>query len=245
MKNILCLIPARFSSTRFPGKPLVEINGIPMIWHVYEKAIKSGLEHVYVATESQQIFEAVESRGGKVLMTDSSHLSGTDRCGEALKILQNQGFKFDFIINLQGDEPYIKPTQILELCNGLEKGKITTLVKKIEEEEQLLSPNTVKCIFSENEQLAIYFSRFPIPYIRSGGPDLAKYNYHKHIGLYGFDTKIFEKIIKLKPTQLELAESLEQLRWLENDFKIKVVKTEMDSFGIDTPEDLLNLNNSL
>lgn len=242
MKNILAIIPARFASTRFPGKPLVDIKGKPMIWHVYERALAAGLSDVVVATDDLRIMEAVTSRGGKALMTASSHLSGTDRCGEVLFQLKKTGQNFDFVINLQGDEPFIAPEQIRLLCDGLEKEKICTLVKKISQKEQLNNPNTVKAVWSKQTANALYFSRYPIPYLRSGDENaLSKHDFYKHIGLYGFDAQLLEQLVKLQPSSLELAESLEQLRWLENGYCIKVVETYLETQGIDTPEDLLNI----
>lgn len=243
MKNTLAIIPARFASTRFPGKPLVDIKGKPMIWHVYERALAAGLSEVVVATDDVRIMQAVGSRGGKVIMTASSHLSGTDRCGEVLVQMKKAGKFFDFVINLQGDEPFIEPEQIRLLCDSLENGKISTLIKKISLEEQLNNPNIVKAVWSKQTAEALYFSRYPIPYLRSGDKNaLSKHDYYKHIGLYGFDAEVLEQLVKLQPSSLELAESLEQLRWLENGYRIKVVETYLETVGIDTPEDLLNID---
>jgi 3-deoxy-manno-octulosonate cytidylyltransferase (CMP-KDO synthetase) len=242
MKNILTVIPARFASTRFPGKPLVEINGEPMVWQVYLRAVEAGLQHVFVATDDMRIFDVVTSRGGKAIMTASSHLSGTDRCGEVLRILNKNNQHFDFVINLQGDEPFVQPQQLKLLAEGLEKGKVTTLVKKIEKEEQLQNSNVVKAVWSKKTAEALYFSRYPIPFLRSGEAPLAKHDFYKHIGLYGFDASLLLELVKLQPSSLELAESLEQLRWLENGFKIKVLETPFETVGIDRPEDLVNLD---
>lgn len=242
MNQTLAVIPARYGSTRFPGKALVKINGEPMVWQVYLRAMEAGLSNICVATDHKDIFDAVKTRGGEVLMTKSSHLSGTDRCAEVLDIYQADGKNFDFVINLQGDEPFIDPRQILELCNSLETGKICTQVKRIENSEQLTNPNCVKAVWSRNTMQAIYFSRYPIPYLRSEGqPNLSRQNYYKHIGIYGFDANILKEIVRLAPSSLELAESLEQLRWLENGFQIKVTETSHESIGIDSPEDLNQL----
>jgi len=239
MHQILAIIPARYGSTRFPGKALVEINGAPMVWQVYLRAVEAGLSNICVATDHSDIFDAVKKRGGNVLMTKTTHPSGTDRCAEALEIYQADGKNFDFVINLQGDEPFIDPRQILELCHSLEKGKICTQVKRIEKAEQLTNPNCVKAVWSKITSEALYFSRYPIPYLRSEGQaNLAGHEYYKHIGIYGFDADILHEIVKLEPSPLEKAESLEQLRWLENGFSIKVSETSYESIGIDTPEDL-------
>lgn len=241
--KILGIIPARFGSTRFPGKPLADIQGQPMVWHVYERACSAGLEEVIVATDDERIEAAILERGGKVMMTATTHQSGTDRCGELLQKLSQQGQQFDFALNIQGDEPFINPIQIQELLSGLEKGKITTLVKKITSQEQLSNPNTVKAVWSRQTAEALYFSRFPIPYWRGTGEAFDKYNYYKHIGLYGFDTQVLSQLVALPPSLLELAESLEQLRWLENGYRIKVVETELEAKSVDSPEDLSKLTN--
>lgn len=246
MHQILAIIPARYGSTRFPGKALIEINGEPMVWQVYLRAMEAGLSNICVATDHKEIFDAIKTKGGNVLMTKVSHLSGTDRCAEALEIYRADGKNFDFVINLQGDEPFIDPQQILELCNGLEKNKITTLVKQIEKTAELINPNCVKAVWSKITGEALYFSRYPIPFLRSEGkPDLERQVYYKHIGIYGFDAKILQELVKLQPSPLELSESLEQLRWLDNGYHISVCETGYESFGIDSPEDLEALNNIL
>lgn len=239
MNQILAIIPARYGSTRFPGKALVEINGEPMVWQVYLRAIEAGLDNICVATDDQRIHDAVSSRGGNVLMTSSAHQSGTDRCAEAMEIYKAAGKSYDFVINLQGDEPFIDPRQIHELCRGLQQNSITTLVKRIEKNEQLHNPNCVKAVWSKITGEALYFSRFPIPFLRSAGQaDSELQDYYKHIGLYGFDANILQEIVKLQPSPLELAESLEQLRWLENGYRIKICESVYESIGIDSPEDL-------
>jgi 3-deoxy-manno-octulosonate cytidylyltransferase (CMP-KDO synthetase) len=241
--KILVIIPARYGSTRFPGKALVEIKAEPMVWQVYLRAMEAGLNNICVATDDSRIFDAVTKRGGKAITTAASHLSGTDRCGEVVQHYLETGQSFDFVINLQGDEPFVHPQQILELCNCLEKGKISTLVKKIEKKEQLNNPNCVKAAWSKITGEALYFSRYPIPYLRSlGQPDIELQDYYKHIGLYGFDTNILQELVKLQPSPLELAESLEQLRWLENGYRIKVCETAYESIGIDSPEDLKQIS---
>jgi len=244
MDQILAIIPARYGSTRFPGKALIEISGEPMVWQVYLRAMEAGLKNICVATDDSRIFDAITARGGNVLMTKSTHLSGTDRCAEVMDIYRAQGKNFDFVINLQGDEPFIDPRQILELCNGLKKGKITTLVKQIDKTGQLTNPNCVKAVWSKITGEALYFSRYPIPFLRSEGqPDLERQVYYKHIGIYGFDANILQELVNLQPSPLELSESLEQLRWLENGYRISVCETNYESIGIDSPEDLEALNN--
>lgn len=239
--KILGVIPARYGSTRFPGKPLVAIKGQPMVWHVYERALAAGLDEVIVATDDVRIEAAVLERGGKVIMTASEHPSGTDRCGEVLQKLQAQQLAFDFVVNIQGDEPFIDPLQIQQLCAGLESGKITTLAKAITSIAQLQNPNTVKVVWSKKTQEALYFSRYPIPYWRGGGDAFGQHIYYKHVGLYGFDAAVLLALVQLPPASLELAESLEQLRWLENGYRIKVVETELEAKSVDVPEDLNQL----
>lgn len=236
--NILGIIPARYGSTRFPAKALAEIYGKPMVQHVYERARESQkLSEVIVATDHQEIFDAVSRFGGKAVMTRESHPSGTDRCYEAYLLT---GKIFDYIINIQGDEPFIKPEQINECANLLDgEVELATMVTKINNEDSLFSPNTVKVLFNKNNE-AIYFSREALPYLR--GVDKADYlkrhTFYKHVSIYAYRTDILKAITALQPSSLEEAEKLEQLRWLENGYKIKTGVTEHDSFGIDTEEDL-------
>lgn len=236
--KILGIIPARFASTRFPGKPLVKIGQKTMIQRVYEQTLKSKLiANVIVATDNQQIFEHVISFGGKAIMTSETHQSGTDRCQEVVSKLQKN---YDFVINIQGDEPFINPLQIDALAQSLnENTQIATLYKKITSEDQLFSTNTPKVIKNINQE-AIYFSRHPIPFLRGieNKNWLLNHDFYKHIGLYAYKTQILEAITKLQPSKLEKAESLEQLRWLENGFKINLIETNIETFGIDSPEDL-------
>jgi len=236
--NSIGIIPARYASTRFPGKPLADIGGKTMIRRVYEQASKSKLQQVLVATDDERILAEVKSFGGKVVMTGSQHQSGTDRCFEAYCTFNNPG---DCIINIQGDEPFIKPEQINQVldCFMNPLTQIATLVKEISTTEELLNVNTPKVVIDTQEQ-AIYFSRQPIPYYRGAATDnwLGQHRYYKHIGIYGYRADILEQITRLSPSQLELAESLEQLRWLENGFKIKTARTTFENFGIDTPTDL-------
>lgn len=237
--KILGVIPSRFASTRFPGKPLIDINGKTMIQRVYEQAKKaSSLADVVVATDDDRIFNKVKSFGGKAIMTSSSHQSGTDRCAEVSKKLDE---KYDVVINIQGDEPFIDPEQINQLCVCFddEKTEIATLIKKIDNEEDLFNPNRPKVAIDENN-FALMFSRNAIPEI----PNLEKekwFNqqaFYRHIGIYGYRTEVLAKISLLPMSPLEQKERLEQLRWLENNYAIKVAETEHAAIAIDSPEDL-------
>jgi 3-deoxy-manno-octulosonate cytidylyltransferase (CMP-KDO synthetase) len=235
---ILGVIPARYASTRFPAKPLADIGGKSMIQRVYEQVIKSKLvNETVVATDHAEIFNHVKKFGGQVCMTKKNHVSGTDRCFEVLE-LQKKGFKY--IINIQGDEPFIQPEQIDLLAKLLDgKTEIATLVKKIDDKEQLFNPNVVKAVVSNNNQ-ALYFSRSTVPHIRNTNETewLSKHSFYKHIGMYGYRADILKKITVLPVSSLEKAESLEQLRWLENGFKISIAETLTETIGIDTPDDL-------
>lgn len=239
--NILGLIPARFASSRFPGKPLADIGGKPMIQRVYEQASKV-LPDVYVATDDERIESVVKAFGGRVVMTATTHQSGTDRCAEAiLKVEAATGKHFSAVINIQGDEPFISPVQIELLASAFLKPatEIATLVKVADNSQDLFNPNKPKVVVSEQGN-ALYFSRSPIPYLR--GVDEAewhvKHKFYNHIGLYGYRADILAKITKLDRGTLEKCESLEQLRWLENGYQIAVMETELESLSIDTPEDL-------
>ncbi|MDR2910684.1 MAG: 3-deoxy-manno-octulosonate cytidylyltransferase [Bacteroidales bacterium] len=235
--NFIGIIPVRYHSTRFPGKPLALINEKPMIQRVYEN-ISSKLENIWVATDNEQIFNTVENFGGKVVMTSSMHQSGTDRCAEAARIIKHE--KFDVIINVQGDEPFVKSNQIelLKSCFR-EDVEIATLIKHIETEEELFNPNRPKVVI-DNDNNALYFSRSPIPFFRGKEKSewLNENKYWTHIGMYAYKADVLQKITNLKQGKLEMAESLEQLRWLENGFKIKTAVSDYQSIGIDTPEDL-------
>lgn len=238
--KFIAIIPARFQSTRFPGKPLALINNKPMIQWVVEN-VEKAVEDVWVATDDNRIFQAVKNFGGNAIKTLSTHQSGTDRCAEASKILTEK-INFDVVINVQGDEPFINAAQInlLKSCFSSD-ADIATLVKKIENTEELFNPNRPKVVV-DNNQNALYFSRSPIPFIR--GEDetnwLSKNTFWAHIGIYAYRKDVLQEITKLKQGKLELAESLEQLRWLENGFKIKTAETTHQSIGIDTREDLEN-----
>ncbi|MDX2188593.1 MAG: 3-deoxy-manno-octulosonate cytidylyltransferase [Bacteroidota bacterium] len=238
LPKILGIIPARYASTRFPAKPLVDIKGKTMIQRVYEQSTQAKqLSEVIVATDNDLIFKHVQSFGGKAVMTSEKHPSGTDRCHEAY---QNSGLQAEFVINIQGDEPFIKPEQIDILASCLKpEVELATLAIRAKPDEDLYNPNTAKLILNNNSE-AIYFSRHPIPYVRNFIKSEWNNNHSflRHVGIYAYRTDILDKITKLRPSKLELAESLEQLRWIENGYKIKVQITDYDSHGIDTPEDL-------
>lgn len=236
---VLAVIPARYASTRFPGKPLADIGGKTMIRRVYEQVLQSKrVNRAVVATDDERIFEHVRSFGGEVRMTGAGHPSGTDRCAEVAGLFP----KAKFILNVQGDEPFVQPEQIdllADTLTGNSKFTIATLAKTIGQPEVLLNPNVVKVVFSDKNG-AIYFSRQPIPFVRGAAPEnwLSQHIFYKHIGLYGFRRATLLKIAGLSPTPLERAESLEQLRWLENGLRIAVGITELETLGVDAPEDL-------
>lgn len=235
--KILGIIPARYASTRFPAKPLADLGGKSVIERVYTQSKKcKSLNRVIIATDHSKIFEHVSQFGGEVCMTSENHASGTDRCYE---VLAKQKESFDYVINIQGDEPFIEPQQITLLASLLDgTTQLATLVKRLEIQEQVLNPNIVKAIFNKQNE-ALYFSRLPIPYWRGKESEWVKqHTYYKHIGLYAYRTDVLKNITQLPVSALERAESLEQLRWLENGFKIKVAETTLETIGIDTPEDL-------
>jgi len=239
------IIPSRYASSRFPGKPLAMIGNKPMIQRVYEQALKS-LPIVYVATDDKRILDTVHNFGGKAIMTSPDHLSGTDRCAEAVDgISEETGQVVDIVVNIQGDEPFIKPEQInlLMKCFDNEKVEIATLVRRAEPDENIFNPNQVKVIIN-SEGDAIYFSRAAIPYLRDvENSEWAKHHvFYKHIGLYAYRTKTLKKITSLERSTLEIAESLEQNRWIENGIRIKTAITIWETIGIDTPEDLEQAN---
>lgn len=237
----LGIIPARYASTRFPGKPLVDIAGKSMIRRVYEQAKKCELlSEVIVATDDQRISDHVKGFGGEVMMTSSDHQSGTDRCAEVAE----KHPQYEVIINIQGDEPYINPEQITKLisCFNDPSAQIATLIKEVLNDDELHNVNSPKVIINKNSE-AIYFSRSPLPHIRGQEPQnwLQHFTYFKHIGIYGYRAGILQQITRLPVSSLEKAESLEQLRWIENGYRIKVAETEIETFAIDTPEDLEKL----
>lgn len=239
--KILGIIPARFASTRFPGKPLIDLNGKSMIQRVYEQAKKAdSLADVVVATDDHQIYDAVTAFGGKVILTSDQHQSGTDRCAEVAEKMTG----FDAIINIQGDEPLIDPNQInlVAACFDKPNTELATLVKIINQKEELFNINTPKVILNKNGE-AIYFSRQVIPNLKNINPSdfLNHHTFYKHIGIYGYKTSTLKLIAQLPLSDLEKAEMLEQLRWIENGFKIKVAITNQESLAIDTPEDVLKI----
>jgi 3-deoxy-manno-octulosonate cytidylyltransferase (CMP-KDO synthetase) len=237
--KILGIIPARFASTRFPGKPLAMINGKPMVQRVYEQALKANLDEVVVATDDDRIADVVKSFGGNVVMTSAEHPSGTDRCAEAMAKYKSG---WDAVINIQGDEPYIHPNQINILAALLQRAEVEigTLVKKISQPEELLNVNTPKVVIDALGN-ALYFSRQPIPYKK--GVEISEWvkhhTYYKHIGIYGYKSNVLPKLTLLSQSSLEVAESLEQLRWLENGYKIATGITSEETIAVDTPDDLL------
>lgn len=237
MKTV-AIIPARYASTRLPGKPLAMIGNKPMIQHVFENVLNSGLfEQVYVATDDKRIAEAVAAFDGNVIMTSPNHQTGTDRCGEALSKISDD---FEIMVNIQGDEPFLARHSLSILLKMFadKKVDIATLVKEIKEPEDLFNPSIIK-VTRTLEGRALYFSRHQIPFVRDKNIKLTGRVFWKHIGLYGFRTETLRKVIKLPQTPLEQAESLEQLRWLEHGFKIHTGETYYESLSVDTPEDLV------
>ena len=236
---ILAVIPARYGSTRFPGKPLVDIHGKSMIRRTWEQVSAARLvDRAVVATDDERIFQHVREFGGEVVMTRGDHASGTDRCAEVARRYKEARV----ILNVQGDEPFIQPEQIDFLTATLLASPrlgIATLLKRIDDPALLHNPNVVKAVHAPGYG-ALYFSRHPVPYFRDAPPEewLNRHTYFKHIGMYAFKRASLLKIARLSPTPLEKAESLEQLRWLENGLRIAIGITEMETSGIDTPEDL-------
>ena len=239
--KFVAIIPARYSSSRFPGKPLADINGKTMIRRVYERT-SMVFEHCWVATDDARIENEVRSFGGNVAMTSSDHKSGTDRCAEALGIAEKQsGISFDVVVNVQGDEPFISTEQLATVKSLFDDPatQIATLVKPFSESEDIFNPNSPKVVIS-NSGNALYFSRSVIPHLR--GVQTSEWQrthtYYKHIGLYAYRSEVLARITRLPQSVLEKAESLEQLRWIENGYDIKVGITNSESVAIDTPEDL-------
>jgi len=241
--KILAVIPSRFASTRFPGKPLIDIKGKTMIQRVFEQAKQcKSFADVIVATDDERIYNHVIEFGGKAMMTSEKHPSGTDRCAEVLSKIDQ---KYDAVVNVQGDEPFIQPEQLEQLieCFKNPKTQIATLVKKIDTTDDLLNINLPKVIFNK-EMKALYFSRLPIPGQKSVDTEewVKNHQYYRHIGLYGYRAETLKEITLLPPSPLENIESLEQLRWLEAGYTITVSVTEFESIGIDTPNDLNKIN---
>lgn len=236
---IVGIIPARYASTRYPGKPLIDIQGKTMIRRVYEQATKSkSLDRVVVATDDERIYEHVTDFGGEAVMTRENHPSGTDRCKEAVEQLDGT---YQYVINIQGDEPFIDPTQIDTLAAVLADGttELATLIIPVKDHELLSDKGEVKVVLNTNME-ALYFSRMVVPFIK--GRDEKEWHlhhkYYRHVGMYAYRKDVLEAITKLPVSSLEQAESLEQLRWLEHGFKIKCALTDFESHCIDTPEDV-------
>lgn len=235
------IIPARYASTRFPGKALAMIGNRSMIQRVYEQASES-VDTVFVATDDERIFDHVTGFGGKAVMTSARHLSGTDRCAEAVEIIaETAGIKIDVVLNIQGDEPFIKPEQIdlLKSCFKDREVEIATLVRRTLPGEDIFNPNQPKVVL-DTKGNAIYFSRAAIPYYRDTKLSewSVRHTFFKHMGLYGYTAGTLKKITGLPVSPLETAESLEQNRWIENGFRIRTAVTIWESIGIDTPGDL-------
>lgn len=231
------IIPARYASTRFPGKPLALLGGKPVIQHVYEK-VAAVLEAAYVATDDERIYDVVKSFGGQVVMTRTDHKSGTDRIEEAIEKI---GGEWDVVVNVQGDEPFVAKNQLDTICHCFDDPttQIATLGKPFESMEAVQNPNSPKIVV-DNMGFAMYFSRSVIPYVR--GKEMSSWLIHypflKHLGIYAYRKDVLRQVTQLPQSSLEIAESLEQLRWLQNGFKIKVGTTDVETVGIDTPQDL-------
>ncbi len=242
--TILAIIPARYASTRFPGKPLIDIFGKSMIQRVFEQS-SAAFEHVYIATDDERIVQHAQSFTSNIVLTSNKHHSGTDRCAEALTIISEQtGTFFDVVVNVQGDEPFISPEQLKLLVTAFNKDetKIATLIKVIEDETELFDVNKPKVVIDKNGK-SLIFSRSTIPYLRNFPPNewLSHHTFYKHIGLYAYRSSILKELTQLPASNLEKAESLEQLRWLENGYDIQTVITNTETISIDTPEDLKKL----
>ena len=235
--KFMAIIPARYASTRFPGKPLAVLGGKTVIQRVYEQ-VSSVLSEVYVATDDQRIYDCVEGFGGKAVMTREDHKSGTDRIEEAVEKI---GTDADVIIDVQGDEPFIQPSQVETLMHLFDASEtqIGTLGKLFESMESVENPNSPK-IVTDNRGFALYFSRSVIPYIRGKERNdwFGQYPFLKHLGIYAYRREVLAEVTRLPQSSLEKAESLEQLRWLQNGYRIRVGLTDVETIGIDTPEDL-------
>lgn len=231
------IIPARYASTRFPGKPLALLGGKPVIQHVYEK-VAAVLEAAYVATDDERIYDVVKAFGGQVVMTRTDHKSGTDRIEEAIEKI---GGEWDVVVNVQGDEPFVAKSQLDTICHCFDDPttQIATLGKPFESMEAVQNPNSPKIVV-DNMGFAMYFSRSVIPYVRGKKKSswLTHYPFLKHLGIYAYRKDVLRQVTQLPQSSLEIAESLEQLRWLQNGFKIKVGTTDVETVGIDTPQDL-------
>lgn len=236
--KVVGIIPARYNSTRFPGKPLAMIKGKTMIQRVCEQAWKSKLDAVVVATDDIRIADEVLKFGGKYVMTDPRHQSGTDRCCEAVQMLEEQ---YDAVVNIQGDEPFIDPRHIDLLVDMISRDdtQLASLVKRVEDAEDLFGSSKVKVVMDKTGK-ALYFSRNPIPFMQNVAHEkwLQKGRFYQHIGIYAYKTETLHQIAKMQPSALEQAESLEQLRWLENGLSIRMAVVAGESISIDTPDDL-------
>ena len=240
--KVIGIIPARYGSTRFPGKPLAGIGGKTMIRRTYEQVLKASLDGVVVATDDQRIFDEVRNFGGRVVMTSVDHKSGTDRCCEALGMIWGT---YDAVVNIQGDEPFIDPRQINQVVDLIRRDDtcLATLARRIDDPSRIENPNVVKVVF-DHEDNALYFSRHPLPFVRSVEREhwFEAAEYYQHIGIYAYKTDTLHAIAAMPPGRLEQAESLEQLRWLENGLRVRVGITDLpDPISIDTPDDLLNI----
>ncbi len=244
--NIVGIIPSRYNSSRLPGKPLAMIGDKPMVQWVYENC-KKGLEHVFVATDDQRIVDAVEAFGGMAVMTSENHTSGTDRCAEAASNIElKYGIKSDVVVNIQGDEPFFESAQLKDIQSCFENPdvQIATLVQEAKDLDQVLSQNEVKVVLNTWGE-GIYFSRAPIPFLKNVDQKdwMDKQTFYRHLGIYAYRTDILNQIVTLEQSSLEIAESLEQLRWIENGFPVTCVVTELDeTMCIDTEEDLKKAN---
>ena len=242
MQKTVAIIPARYASTRFPGKPLALLGGKPVIQWVWENvSAMPELACAVVATDDERIAEAVKGFGGRAVMTASTHRSGTDRCGEVVRKLREEGQTFDVAINVQGDEPFVRQEQLRSLVDCFTDGEvqIATLKTAIHSTAELMSPNNVKVVCDLRGR-ALYFSRQPLPHVRGVEPEqwMEHHPYFKHVGIYAFRTETLEALVRLQQSPLELCESLEQLRWLENGYEIQVKETAVANIGIDTPADM-------
>lgn len=243
MRTIV-IIPARYASTRFPGKLLAMLGGRPIVEHVWNRAEGTEcVDDVRVATDDRRIADCIDAAAGRQVsvMTSTEHRSGTDRCGEVVRKLQAEGLEFDVVVNLQGDEPFVRPADIeaLVACFRKPEVQIATLRRRIDNEEDLFSPNCVKVVGTADGR-ALYFSRQPIPYCRDVAQNqwLAEGEYYKHIGMYAYRCDVLLELCRLPQSALETSEKLEQLRWLEAGYQIAVADTDYDGIGIDTPDDL-------
>lgn len=236
----MAIIPARYDSQRFPGKVLADLNGKPVIQHVFER-VASVFKEVYIATDDERISSAAASFGGRAVMTSTRHQSGTDRLAEACRLLYGDGRRPDLVLNIQADEPFIRTDALQSLIGCFGKGdiQIATLARRIDSRAELADPNVVKVVTGTKGR-ALYFSRSPLPYLRNAGDadPVGRFGYLMHLGVYGYRYQVLQEITRLAQSPLEKAESLEQLRWLEHGYSIHVALTGMKGIGIDTPEDL-------